>query len=196
MAWGLAPGSSATRPLPAKGQVDPFAGWTSQAPEAIDWETSAGAPAVEWFVRIENGRVAVGEPQEQEPPLPFQIEPIPRRGAVDLAGGRQVVAVEGGYLVGFNAGEFGGGVWWFSKDGRRRQKLTLRASESLDDYIAENLQAFVPLGREVLAFEGLTHGGSDDGRVVRLSRGPKGAWRPALFAQLDTCPHAVVEESP
>ena len=29
-----------------------------------------------------------------------------------------MVSVPSGWLVGFDAGEFGGGLWWFSRDGR------------------------------------------------------------------------------
>jgi hypothetical protein len=165
-------------------------------PESIDWDAPCCAVPVEWHVQIETGRVIVdSEPHGREDALPFEIKPVPRSGAIDLMGERYVVAVDGGYVVGFNAGEFGGGVWWFSTDGTRRRKLTLRASESLEDHVSENVHGLALLGQDLLAFQGLTHLGSNSGRVVRIRRAPNGEWQPSLFAELRACPHAVVQES-
>ena len=75
-------------------------------------------------------------------------------------------------------------------------ELTLRASESLADYLAENVHGFAVIGKDVLAFEGLTHLGSNDGRVVRLRRGSTGEWQASVFAELSACPHAVLQERP
>jgi hypothetical protein len=117
-------------------------------------------------------------------------------GETDLTGRRYVVAVDGGFLVGFNAGEFGGGAWWFSADGTRHRKLTLRReTTSIDDYVAENVHGFAVVGKDVLAFEGLTHGGLNAGQIVRLSRASDGTWDASLFSNLPACPHAILQES-
>jgi hypothetical protein len=59
----------------------------------------------------------VGEnPPAETSSLPFKIEAAPKQGEMDLAGSRLVLAVDRGYLVGFDAGEFGGGVWSFATD--------------------------------------------------------------------------------
>ena len=160
----------------------------------IDWRGSAYS-SDDWYARITGGRLTVANlPEAKNDPLAFKIEPVQKQGEIDLAGARHVLAVEDGYLVGFDAGEFGGGAWWFSKDGTRRRKLTLRTSESLADFFPENVHGFALLGKDVLAFEGLTHLTMNDGRVVRFRRGSDGEWHASLFAQLSACPHAVLRE--
>ena len=192
MAAKSTPGSGAVTPAPPRS----LPGWTVQTPDTIDWDDS-GLFLDDWYVRIQDGHLAVGERLEEvTAKLPFTIKPIQRRGESDLAGRRHVVAVTDGYLVGFDAGEFGGGAWWFSTKGTRSQKLTLRASDTLADYYPENVHGFGVLGNDVLAFEGLTHMGSNVGRVVRLHRGSDGKWHASLFAQLGACPHAILQERP
>ena len=71
----------------------------------------------------------------------------------------------------------------------------MRATDSLADYVPENVHGFVRLGQDVLVLEGLTHMGGDWGRAVRLRRGSDGDWHPSVFAELSACPHAVVPES-
>jgi hypothetical protein len=184
----------AREPKTGEGLPDSFKGWSVRAPESIDWARAGYSPA-DWYVRIGGGRVLVFDrPQEDADILPFKIKPVPKQGETDLAGDRQVVKVEGGYLVGFNAGEFGGGAWWFSADGSRRRKLTIRKSEAPGDYVAENVRAFATVGKDVLAFEGLNHLSANDGQVVRLRRSGNGQWRVWAFTDLPACPHAVLQD--
>ena len=50
-----------------------------------------------------------------------------------FAGHRTAIRVEDGWLIGFNAGESGGSLWWFSKDGKDRYEKyqTIRSFNSL-----------------------------------------------------------------
>ena len=41
-----------------------------------------------------------------------------------LAGEWFSVKVSDGWIIGFNAGEFGAGLWWFSPDGKKREKIS------------------------------------------------------------------------
>lgn len=170
---------------------DSLKDWSVRKPDAIDWDAS-GRSTDEWYVRVREGRLIVSDrPEEEADTLPFKIKPIPRRGETELAGRRHVLVVEDGYLVGFDAGEFGGSAWWFSGKGDRWQKLTLRAGS----YFPENVHAFAVLGKDVLAFEGLTHMFTNHGRIVRLHHGSDGDWHASLFANLSACPRAVLQLS-
>lgn len=194
-AWAYGSPPSAAPPANSGADASSLAAWSIHTPESVDWDARSSAPT-EWHVWIENGRVMVDtESPAEATVLPFKIEPLPKEHETDLAGPQSVFPVDGGYLVGFDAGEFGGGVWWFSADGGRRRKLTLRASDSIEDYISENVHGFARLGRDVLVLEGLTHLSGNSGRVVRIHRGPDGEWRPSMFAKLSACPHAVIQES-
>jgi hypothetical protein len=188
----------ASGPAAGRSEPDPasFRDWTDRSPEAVDWKGGCCSVVAEWHVSLENGHLNVSPTSpDSDGKLPFEVKPLPKPGETDLAGRRHVLPVDGGFLVGFDAGEFGGGPWWFAPDGVRHRKLTLRTSDSLKDWVAENVHAFVRLGSDVIAFEGLTHLGSNSGRAVRLRRGADGEWHASLFAELKACPHAVVEES-
>src|SRR4051812_45896765 len=69
----------------------------------------------EWVVTLRDGRpqVRLHKRKDETPaPLPFTI----KRGSAEegLAGRRLSIKVSDGWLVAFNAGEFGAGLWWFS----------------------------------------------------------------------------------
>jgi hypothetical protein len=100
-------------------------------------------------------------------------------------------------IVGFDAGEFGGRAFWFSRDGRERHPLSVFPEpESVEGVHAENVHALVSFGADVLAFEGLAHLVMDEGRVVRIHREDDGRWRAATFAILPGAPEAIVAEPP
>jgi hypothetical protein len=94
--------------------------------------------------------------------------------------GRAIVQkVVDGWLVGFNAGEFGGGLWWSDESGRRTRKLT-----------GENVRAFVPRGDAVLVFTGLAHLSIDEGKIYSFTTKDSGAL--VLIADIGSEPSAAV----
>jgi hypothetical protein len=134
----------------------------------------------EWAATLRDGRVEV-EPWRAPtpPPLPFAIAPGTSREG--LAGRRSSIKVADGWLVAFNAGEFGAGLWWFAPDGSSR------------DRIAEAwIKGFFPTDAGLLAPEGLAHGAGDQGRVLRLARGPDGRWHSEDFVDLKAAPEAAL----
>ncbi|MCB1099714.1 MAG: hypothetical protein KDN22_29360 [Verrucomicrobiae bacterium] len=72
--------------------------------------------------------------------------------------------VEDGWLAGYNGGEFGAELWWFSPDGTRSYKIS-----------DHQLNQFLVTDDGIFAAEGLSHLGSLEGSVIRLSR-PDGTW--------------------
>jgi hypothetical protein len=76
---------------------------------------------------------------------------------------RQVVRFGGGWLVGFNIGEYGGSLWWSPSVNSPGVKL-----------LSENVVAIVPLrsGVEAMVFVGISHLNTDMGRVCRSRRRP------------------------
>jgi hypothetical protein len=71
-----------------------------------------------------------------------------------MLGRTTVVEAGDGWLVGFNAGEFGGGLWWANADGSQTKPLT-----------GKNVQAIVPRGKDVLVLTGLAHLSMDEGTI-------------------------------
>ena len=94
--------------------------------------------------------------------------------------GRAISAKAGDqWLVGFSAGEFGGGLWWTNQDGRRVERLS-----------RENVQAFVTRDEEVLVFTGLSHMGYDKGTAYSFHPAPGGG-ELVRIADLDSAPAAA-----
>ena len=87
-----------------------------------------------------------------------------------------VVTFPDGQLVGFDGGEFGGGVLW-KPDHGRQVKLT-----------NENLKYFVPLPSGLYGLVGLAHMGLNDGRLLRFRR-VDGRWRVDTAADLHAAPY-------
>jgi hypothetical protein len=171
---------------PWGGTLPPLSAWRVLPAAAIEWPCAASSP-VEWTVLNRNGGVQSVPGLEVSDRMPFFLWP-------HFAGAAHVQAVQDGYLIGFDAGEFGGAAWWFSRYGRSRTKLTVPPPTGAD-YYPENVHGFVPFGRDYLAFQGLAHMGIDEGRVIRVARTSTGGWAAMLFATLPDSPYAALAET-
>jgi hypothetical protein len=69
----------------------------------------------------DNGKIkAEREVYRDVDDLPFKIIPLSNNSELDqFSGTRKVLKVADGYLVGYNRGEFGGSLFWFSADGKK-----------------------------------------------------------------------------
>ena len=134
----------------------------------------------EWRVTVETGAVHVSRSSNPEhPTLP------PHFTRTDQMRGRSVVAKAGdGWLVGFDAGEFGGGLWWTSNDGREKKKLT-----------DENVHAILARQAELLVFTGLAHMSIDEGRVYSYRPASQSVGTLVEVADLGSAPNAALVES-
>ena len=97
---------------------------------------------------------------------------------------RYVVRLDGGWLIGFGGGEFGGSLWWYTAPG-------------FGSRIAEgNIVDIIPVahGREALVFGGLAHMGIDEGRVFQFAS-TTGLPRLRLVSDLQASPRAAIAES-
>jgi hypothetical protein len=121
--------------------------------------------------------------------LPFEIKGGAEEG---LAGGSHVLKVSDGYLIGFDAGEFGGALWWFDATGRTRKRLALPAKNK--DFDQDNVHAIVAFGQDAIVLEGLAHLSFDFGKAVLVSGKP--GHEVKLLGDLGSSPGAVIEETP
>lgn len=143
----------------------------------------------DWFVFLRGDRPSVRLKTEAERsrrgdglPLPFTIEG--GTAAEGLYGRRFSAKVADGWIVGFNAGEWGAGLWWFSPDGKTRAKIS-----------KDHVIGFVETDAGLLALEGLAHLGSSLGQVIRLSKGKDDLWHSESFVDLEGAPAACAKES-
>lgn len=161
--------------------------WIAVAPPEPGSEAwfAANHDGREWVVSLRDGHPraklrgeARGGSVQQSVPLPFEIEPGPARDG--LAGRRLSTRVADGWLVAFNAGEFGAGLWWFSPEGKDRYKIA-------EAWVI----GFYSTKAGMLALEGLAHGGHSTGRILRLARDRGGRWRSEDLIDLKHAPQAA-----
>lgn len=139
----------------------------------------------EWRVILDgdNVKTRLDTLSNHQEPLPPNI----RSGSVVVGskGTRHVAQVDDGSLIGLDVGEFGGGLWWFSSDGKSSKRLS-----------EENVLGFVKTRWGILALVGLAHMGTDYGQVLRVGDGAAGNRRIEVLANLGAAPRSFVIESP
>lgn len=116
-------------------------------------------------------------------PLPFVLPE--GRASEGLGGDRLAYPFAGGWAVGFDAGEFGGGLWWFNGNGQQRWRLS-----------EENVLGFVPSTRGLLVLDGLSHLNLSHGRVLLLSARAEGPPIISILAELPGVPYAFESTHP
>lgn len=132
-----------------------------------------------WRVFNEGGKICAqltaGEAPEQRQRPKF----TPQAG--QFRGGSSFARVDDGWLVGFNQGEFGAALYWFSPDGNRNYKVS-------DHQVVD----FFSLPDGLHAIEGLAHLGMTEGSILRVSRPRASArWRAATVTKLPFAPYAI-----
>jgi hypothetical protein len=143
------------------------------------WVLAASYSKHEWRVFTKDGQPFAQlkyERQEKRPDRPsFTPEAEEFRGASAFA------AVDDGWLVGFNQGEFGAALYWFSSDGKRNYKIS-----------GHQVVAFFSLSGGIHAIEGLAHLGMSQGSVIRIARPKDSArWQATSIVKLPFAPDAV-----
>jgi hypothetical protein len=102
----------------------------------------------------------------------------------DGTGYSLVMKVRDGRLVGEDNGEWGGGLWWVPKNGRRQRLLR------------ENVFGLVKTSTGVLVITGLRHMGANEGDVWRYIDVPGQKKRAEHLVDLGWAPFAFTQDSP
>lgn len=92
----------------------------------------------------------------------------------------------GGWLIGFDGGEFGGGLWSTNEDGSQTQHLLS----------SQDVHAIVPALGGAIVLAGVAHMSLDEGSAFWV---PSSAWNSAeihRIADLKSSPEASIQDSP
>ena len=149
-----------------------------QGPHAV-WFYAANHSDITWHVSSENGKTSARNQESVAAESAKKPTFTPEAGR--FRGASKFVEVEDGWLVGFNRGEFGAGIYWFSKDGDR-------------NYPVSNHQVvdFFSLPDGVYAIEGLAHMGMSRGSVIRITRPAVNVpWQANQIAKLPFAPSVI-----
>lgn len=143
------------------------------------WESAANWSPLEWQVFSEDGgpraerRVRPGASRRGQPEF---MRGLARFGRIDA-----FIQVKDGWLVAFNRGEKTPGLYWFSHDGGRHEKIS-----------SHHIGGFFQRADGVHAIEGSTAPGARHGAVIRIARGqPDRRWHTHLLTRLPNTPEAV-----
>lgn len=136
-------------------------GWI-QAPSSKDnpalWECAGRAGS--WVVSESHGPLAITEldfEQEEEVAVPPFL-----KLTKEMKGRKHLLRTANGWLIGFDAGEFGGGLWWFNEDGSDSTKL-----------LSDNVHAIYETRNGTFVLAGLAHMGHDAGEVDQFIETPE-----------------------
>ena len=149
----------------------------------IVWSSAANYSPINWQIKRDGNVIrasATSNPVAQSSPRPNFV---PK--AEQFVGAGAVQQVDDGWLVGFNQGEFGAALYWFSNDGRRNYKIS-------DDQVAD----FMRMPRGIIAIQGLAHLGISEGSLIGIARSSDTKqWRSTTIQKLPEAPEAFVRLS-
>lgn len=111
--------------------------------------------------------------------LPFEFKPIGYIEEMTMKGSKSVFKIDNGYLIGFDNGEFGGSLYWFSNNGKQKYKIS-----------EHNIQQFIMRDGMLFAIEGLCHMGTDTGGILLISN-VEGKWVAKDYLKLPYAPMAI-----
>jgi len=141
---------------------------------AANWSTH------EWRVVLENGVVYARQRNIEEVSGEKPDFKIP--ASKEMNGERHYILVPDGWLVGFNAGEWGGSLWWFSATGKDYYKIS-------DDQIV----SFLKRDGEIMGIEGLAHLGISKGNIIKVEKNKDtGKYVSLQILNLNAAPEAAI----
>ncbi len=165
--------------------LTPITSWKSyNVPTNRDSLSKFNFDPNDWVVSFENQEVYVSSKSKYSVKsiLPFEIKPSDEEKHI-FRGKRSVLKVDDGFLVGFYRGEWGGNLYWFSKDGASKYKIS--NDEIVDFKIRDN---------KIYAIEGLSHLSTSEGSIVEIKK-QNDKWTTVEYLKLPFAPDAFELDS-
>ena len=172
----------AAPPSPAD-NLKPVAKWKAAAfPKymTMDWARIAQDSTL-WQLSLRNGEV-FAQFQRESHAEPTRLPFTPKEKGMDF-GGLLPFQVADGWLVEHDAGEWGGELWWYAPNGKKRYRISY-----------DQTLGFFQTREGMFAFNGLNHLGVNVGSISRLSQKGKGRWKSELFVDLRGYPKEWLRE--
>jgi len=131
----------------------------------------------DWTVLLKENTVYVTNSRNKtSDTLPFKV---PVTAYHQFGGQKSVLEVDDGYLVGFYRGEFGGSLYWFSKDGKSNYGIS-----------GHKIVQFIKRANKIYAVEGLAHMGISRGSIIEI-RMIDNRWAASNYLELPSAPDGI-----
>jgi hypothetical protein len=130
------------------------------------------------------GTLQIVQLPQRASPIPPPELPAGAKRQQGMFGYESILKTSTGWLLGFDGGEWGGGLWFVDANGTATQLYQ------------ENVHGFVETSRGVMVFLGVAHMTIDEGRVL-IARNPVTAdTKLEMLAPLDGAPETFTKISP
>jgi hypothetical protein len=160
----------------SKTTSSPWHGWIQTTPPSNEEERCANYSNDEWKVELRGNFVGVGKYEDKDD----SALPAGFRREKGMVGRSHSMRLGNWWLLGFDGGEFGGGLWRY--DGTKSNLL-----------LNENVRAIALMEGGALVFTGLNHLSSDYGKVYWMPLALGGGLQ--LKASLGGAPSAIFQEN-
>jgi len=145
----------------------------------------AAFSAHEWKVTPKDGRVvATAIPMDRVvqgdvPPFDFSGASMPRASHWSR-GTKYVLRVSDGWLVGHNAGEWRGSLWWFSESGDEHRRIS-----------SDQIYGWIRAKDAILGLAGFRHLDKSEGRIIEIFLDAQNnSWQSRPYCPLSSTPWA------
>jgi len=140
-----------------------------------------------WYVSLANDDVQInnfGETRDYYLKVEELLFEVPIDAGIESPNqSKTVFPVQDGYLISFYAGEWGGSLWWFSKNGENKKAvIPYKPSYQAISFVNE----FMPTNDGLYALVGLAHLSLDSGGIVKLENIKEEGWRISKFIDLSS----------
>jgi hypothetical protein len=139
---------------------------------------------IHWIIEKKNDSIKIRQNDYNHfkgDSLPFSQKQIAKK-IKSIYSIRAVKKVSDGYIVGLNGGEFGGGLWFISKNGKK--------SYEISSYI--RVRQIFEFNNKLYVIRGLAHLGSSYGSLFELKKDTK--WKVFKDFQLPDAPEFLIME--
>jgi hypothetical protein len=165
-------------------------GWVSvPAPKAESKERDCANHTIELErkVELDNGNIKISryiyQTNEQIVKLPQNLREFVAKNK-NSKGYLHIESFENGWLIGADAGEWGGNLFWLNSDGKSKTEL-----------LNDNIRGIVKVGKDIFILSGMAHLGIDEGKIYKLTTDEKGTLKIQLLADLKTQPQSFIVEN-
>jgi hypothetical protein len=135
----------------------------------------------DWVVYLDKNEIRVIDDRSYTYKKNLSNKKLPFR--IEQSGLSDVIKVKDGYLVAFNKGEWGGSLYWYSKNGKKNNKIGGSA------FSTAPIQ-FIKRDNQIYAITGTSHMSLSYGNIIKIDKKQE-QWIIEEYIELPDAPRAI-----